>query len=183
MKLRRSQLQIAAGCRLYKDAAAALRCGRMDPDTAGIKEMLGAIETSRTLPGKLPWAHAYTHPICEDTIKLVAAATRGWRPCTHWLHHPLFRQAIYAVHVVACRLDSKGAACTAAEEEKGVAAAGADGTKRPPSKPTGKRRSKKKRSSKYVPTPVLPPELWHHVCGFLQRSWWEVVHSAPFDVK
>ena len=87
-----SHLRVAAGCRLYKDAAVALRLGRMDPDAddspqpaAMVQELMAAIATSKAAPAALPWQDA--PPICKDTIKLVVAATRGWSRATHGLHH------------------------------------------------------------------------------------------------
>lgn len=105
-----SQLRIAAGCRLHKDAALLLRQGRTDPDdhaATSIQDMMQVVATSLAKPAALPWQTA--PPICKATATLVADATRGWHRRTHWLHHKAVRDAVFAVVVVAGRLQAKDA--------------------------------------------------------------------------
>ena len=162
-----SQLRVAAGCRLYKDAAFLLRRGKMDPDAceraekrtrfykalrfccidvrpdpaiaiAAIRDTVAAVATASANPAALPWPNAL--PICKATQMLVVDATRGWHRTTHWLHHKAVREAVFAVVVVAGRLQQK-------------AALHADESAR---------------------EPLLPIELWFLAMRFFQRSWWQV---------
>ena len=60
---------MAAGCWLYKDAAGALRHGRIDPDNqakTSIKEIMEVISTAKAAPA-----------ICKNTINIVLAAKHG----------------------------------------------------------------------------------------------------------
>ena len=75
--------------------------------------MLAAIATSKAAPAALPWEDAA--PVCGATIKLVADATRGWHRTTHWLHRSDVRGAVFAVLVVADRLQHKQDALSARE--------------------------------------------------------------------
>ena len=146
-----SQLRVAAGCRLYKDAAFLLRRGKIDPDdpaTTSIKDIMVVVAASHAKPATLPWQNAA--PICRATIKLVADATRGWHRATHWLHHKAVRGAVFAVLVVVGRLEKK----RALPAEAASAATGAAGTT--------------------AGAPLLPIEIWLFAMRFLKRSWWEV---------
>ena len=142
-----SPLQFAAAFRLHTEAAAALRQGKMDPDAASILQIMAAIETSKVGANHLPWVGA--PPICKETIKLVADATRGWRPATHWLHHENVRNIVQAVLMIGERLELRsrdnGAAMAAHAAEAVLPA-----------------------------LPALPDEIWKYAMGFLQRSWWAV---------
>ena len=42
---------------------------------------------------------------CDITAKLVADATIGWLPKTHWLHHGKVREAVCTVLLLASRLE------------------------------------------------------------------------------
>lgn len=139
-----SPLQFAAGFRLHTEAASALRQGKMDPDASGILQIMAAIKTSKVDASWLPWVGA--PPICKETIKLVADATRGWRPATHWLHHGNVRNGVHAVLMIGERLKRRSRDNGAA-----MAAHAAEPT-----------------------LPVLPDEIWKYAMGFLQRSWWAV---------
>lgn len=158
-----SPLRAAAGCRLYKDVAVALRLGRMDPDAddfsqpASItQELIAAIATSKATPLELPWRDA--PPICKKTIKLVVAATRGWHRTTHWLHHCKAREAVCAVMMVADRLETKGALPL------------------PPPSQSQPWQATRAVAAEAVamPLPVLPIEMWFHAMSFIKRSWWPV---------
>ena len=149
-----SQLQVAAGCRLYKDAAFLLRRGKIDPDdtaTTTVKDVMAAVATSHAKPAALPWQNAA--PVCRATIKLVADATRGWHRTTHWLHHKAVRNAVFAVLVVAERLQTKGALPAEAPADARAATDTADTT---------------------AEVPLLPIEIWLFAMWFFQRSWWAV---------
>lgn len=142
-----SQLRVAAGCRLYKDAAVALRHGRIDPDDpakTSIKAIMAVIATAKAEPAALPWQDA--PPICKSTIKLVCDATHGWSRTSHWLHHGKVREAVFAVLVVGLRVERRAAllAETAADEADAYA------------------------------TAVLPSEMWIFMMRFFMRSWWKV---------
>lgn len=150
------QLRVAAGCRLYKDAAVALRHGTIDPDDpakASIKEIMEAIATSKAEPTALPWQDA--PPLCKNTVKLVADATRGWSRTNHWLHHGKVREAVLTVLVVTLRLERKDALLEAAVATAAAAAGKAD-------------------AGATAQLPGLPIEMWIYMMRFFMRSWWKV---------
>ena len=149
-----SQLRVAAGCRLYKEAAFLLRRGKIDPDDpafTSVKDIMAVVATSRAKPARLPWRGA--PQICKGTSKLVADATRGWHRTTHWLHHAAVREAAFAVLVVAGRLQEKGAPLA-----EGLSDARAG---------TGT-------AAVSTHLPLLPIEMWLFAMRFFKRSWWEV---------
>ena len=150
-------LRVAAGCRLHKDAALLLRKGKIDPDdtaATSVQDIMQLVATSFAKPAVLPWQNA--PPICKATIKLVADATRGWHRTTHWLHHMAVRDAVFAVMVVARRLQQKDALPPEAPSD---ALAGTGTT------PV---------AAANAPLPLLPIELWLLLMRFFQRSWWGV---------
>lgn len=147
-----SQLRVAAGCRLYKDAAFLLRRGKIDPDdpaTTSVKDIMAAIAAANAKPASLPWHDA--PQTCRATSKLVADATRGWHRTTHWLHHKAVRDAVFAVLVVAWRLQQKAEASSDARAP--VDADTADES---------------------AQEPLLPIEIWLFAMRFFKRSWWVV---------
>ena len=105
----------------------------------------------------LIWPNA--PPICRQTIELVADATRGWHRTTHWLHHLAVRDAVFAVLVVAERLQREDALLASLpllqqqeeEHQPTISLEDAD-----------------------PPLPLLPPEIWFHMLRFFLRSWWAV---------
>ena len=145
-----SQLRVAAGCRLYKEAAFLLRRGKIDPDdsaTTSVKDIMAVVATATAKPAALPWRDA-PH-ICRATTKLVADATRGWHRTTHWLHHKAVRRAVFAVLVVAGRLQERGTLPAEAPFDAGPTESGTH-------------------------MPLLPIELWLFTMRFFKRSWWGV---------
>eukprot|EP00729_Bicosta_minor_P012952 gene12952-32847_t len=93
---------------------------------ASIKEIMEAIATSKAEPTALPWQDA--PPLCKNTVKLVADATRGWSRTNHWLHHGKVREAVLTVLVVTLRLERKDALLEAAVATAAAAAGKADQT-------------------------------------------------------
>ena len=176
-----SPLRIAAGCRMHKEVAFLLRRGRIDPDdpaATSIQSIMEVVATSKAKPAALPWQNA--PPICKATIKLVADATCGWHRTTHWLHHAGVRNAVFAVMVVALRL------------ERGVAVAAVPLSPAAPSdQPSKPRAGWLTRAVPAVtaavgttvavevaaptPLPVLPIEIWMYSMRFAKRSWWIVL--------
>ena len=155
-----SPLRVAAGCRFHNEATLLLRQGRMDPDASPFPLLLAAIAASKAAPAALPWSNA--PPICVQTIKLIANATRGWHRTTHWLHHVNVRDAVFAVLAVAERLHQKDALLLSTP---------------PPQQPTAQRRRTRGAIALEIartPLPLLPPEIWFHMMRFFLRSWWAV---------
>ena len=143
-----SPLRIGAGCRMHADIAAALKAGEMDPDeqcTTG--QLQAAIITANATPETLGWADALA--VCQQTTKLVVAATKGWGPTRHWLHHTGVRAAVYSVLVMSERM-----------HRSSTVGAG--------------KSSSRSRSTRALTTalPLLPPEMWLHIMSYFQRSWW-----------
>lgn len=176
-----SQLQVAAGCRLHKDAAIALRQGLLDPDDpakTSIKEILAATATANAELAALPWQNGAR--ICKSTTRLVADATQGWSRASHWLHHSKVREAVFTVLVVALRLDKKDAraALTAASASSSSSASASA----PASTSNGdlsdascaEQKIKKGGSREGNAVPVLPIEMWTFMMRFFMRSWWKV---------
>ena len=87
----------------------------------------------------------------------MADATRGWHRTTHWLHHKAVRDAVFAVMVVAGRLQTKVARVTEASSDA-LANAGANTAA----------------AAANSPLPLLPIEIWLFAMRFFQRSWWGV---------
>lgn len=159
-----SPLQVAAGCRLYKDAAVALRQGRIDPDdpaTTSVKDIMKVIATTKAGPAAmLPWGgrrRLEARPVCKHTAKLVAAAVRGWHRTTHWLHHRKVRKVVFTVLGVAGRLEAK------------------DALPLPPPKPPRRTtRAAAAEAEAVAVLPVIPIEMWFYAMSFIKRSWWKV---------
>jgi hypothetical protein len=98
-----SPLRVAAGCRLHTLVAIQLKQGRLDPDaTLAWSEMQLARDAATTQATDLPWRNAPS--LCSTTSKLIKAATRGWAPIAHWLHHTNIRTAVRSVLLVSERL-------------------------------------------------------------------------------
>ena len=117
--------------------------------------MMQVVATSLAKPSALPWQNA--PPICKATAKLVADATRGWHRTTHWLHHNAVRDAVFAVVLVAGRLQTKDALATEASSDA-LANAGANTAA----------------AAATAPLPLLPIEIWDRAMRFFLRSWWDV---------
>jgi hypothetical protein len=149
-----SPLRVAAGCRLHTPIATQLKLGRMDPDAQPWFQLALARATSTAPPIDLPWQDA--PDVCQITIKLIKAATRGWAPPRHWLYHTGFRVAVRTVLQISERLHRQHAVVLPVER-------------------TARRRGR----SATTPTavagvhlPILPPERWIAIMGFfLRRNW------------
>jgi hypothetical protein len=106
-----------------------LQQGRFDPDAYGVKELMavraaagtatpwdgaatscsgakGAASSSETVPAEHGSSKICFEvvPVCGVTVKLVQAATRGWSPATHWLHHTKFKVWVHTILLVSERL-------------------------------------------------------------------------------
>ena len=90
-----------------------------------------------------------------ETVELVRLAFRGWTPHSHWLHKAAVREAVRTVLTVSWRLHST------------VGPIG-----------SGPRRSGRfSQPTITEPLPLLPPELWLYILGFLTRRSWGL--NAP----
>ena len=177
-----SQLRVAAGCWFYKVAKLLLQQGQIDPDdlaTTSIKDIMAVVATSNEKPAALPWRNA--PQICKATVKRVADATRGWHRTTHWLHHTAVRDAVFAVLVVAGRLQMRDIAlqleAMQADESAGVdappPAAAAAATAVAADADTDANGDGG--NGALEQPPLLPGEVWFYVMRFFKRSWWPVV--------
>ena len=143
-----SPLRVAAALRMHPCITCLLQQGRLDPDdrdTFPAAEIMATIAASTAKPTDLPWENA--PPTCNTTIKLVLDASFGWKYSTHQLYHANVKKAVFAVLVVADRLE-----IDAGVEDAAAAAAAA--------------------APDHAPLPLLPPELWLFIMHFFQRSWW-----------
>jgi hypothetical protein len=95
-----SPLRIAIGCRFLKDAALALKTGRFAaPEVFGVEEMMVIRNTAaRGSPGLAR----------KKTLQFALAATSGWAPSRHFLHHLAVRNAVRTVLLCAERLENDG---------------------------------------------------------------------------
>ena len=158
-----SPLRVAAACRFHRQATNMLRAGTMDPHPSCYTAATNSTRTNKAVaaaiaePEDFPWRGAL--PVCAATIKLVADAIRGWHQSTHWLHHANVRNAVFAVLVVADRLQIKDAFP-------------------PPASPHNpyKRHTRAVVAHLYAtaPLPVLPMEMWFMILSFFMRSGWTV---------
>ena len=198
-----SPLRIAMGCRLHNDARTALRLGLIDPDLLLIAEIRASKAAARASPANLGWPNAPR--VCPATLKVAIASVKGWGPAQHWLHHSGVRTAVYAVLVVAERLEGQGppkGAEPGAAEAAGVRVAagvsgpagglevavdGAVGIAVESSRgqgsvaPATDSRPKAQRNAASPVLPVLPPGMWAAIMSFFLRSDWPVLapHAAP----
>ena len=151
-----SPFRVAAALRMHACITFLLQHGRLDPDDRAqfpAAEIMAAIAVSAASPADLPWENAL--PICHATIKLVHAASFGWTYSTHQLYHANVRKAVFAVLVVADRL----------EKSRGNNGLGVD---------AGEGDGEDAAAPHNAPLPLLPPELWLFIVHFFQRSWWRV---------
>ena len=118
----------------------------------------GRRETLAPLPAK---------PFCRATLSLVMAATRGWSPHWHWLHHGGVRDIVHEVLLVAQRMQAIAYQHEYTASVRGDAGGQGDGGG------GGKVCNDDGTSSTENTTVSLPPELWLKWMGFLQRSWWQ----------
>ena len=69
---------------------------------------MGAANAAASTPAAgLPEPDAAT--VCQLTVRLIAAATRGWAPARHRLHHGDVRGAVRVTLLVAHRLMQRAA--------------------------------------------------------------------------
>jgi hypothetical protein len=137
-----------------------LKQGRMDPDAQPWSQIALARATSTTPPTELPWQDA--PDVCQITVKLIKAATRGWAPPRHWLYHTGFRMAVRTVLQISERLHRQHAVVLPVER-------------------TARRRGRSATAAAAVAVvhlPILPPEMWIAIMGFFLRSNWAAVGYA-----
>lgn len=108
-----SPLRVAAYAQMYQHAASALKLGRIDPELDSFtlwNKLPVAEQTMSAADAVVADALAIrslalsAHPRCSRTIDFVCAATSGWSPERHWLHHRAFRAAVHAVMLTNERL-------------------------------------------------------------------------------
>lgn len=108
-----SPLRVAAYAQMYQHAASALKLGRIDPELDSFtlwNKLPEAEQTMSAADAVVADALAIrslalsAHPPCLRTIDFVCAATSGWSPERHWLHHRAFRAAVHAVMLTNERL-------------------------------------------------------------------------------
>lgn len=108
-----SPLRVAAYAQMYQHAASALKLGRIDPELDSFtlwNKLPEAEQTMSAADAVVADALAIrslalsAHPPCLRTIDFVCAATSGWSPERHWLHHRTFRAAVHAVMLTNERL-------------------------------------------------------------------------------
>jgi hypothetical protein len=149
----------------HRDARAALRVGRIDPDAcAGALAPLFAAAEG-----------------CAATKALANMALRGWSPAHHWLHGPTLREAAHATMLCFARIRrcnfAEGTPSCAAEVLPAEAAALLRQVRQRP--PTAARSSVVPRAASGVDgggvggvgggLPSLPPELWTYIISFFLR--------------
>ena len=151
------RLRIAAACRLHSELAFQLQHGMFDPDHTNVAGAVGAqvfesqsasfaaaIAAAGSTPGHVPWPDA--PPVCDATLQVVRAATQGWAPERHTLHHAGVRVAVKAVLLTSQRL------------ARAVDAMFEDGDK--------------DEDAAEMLQNLLPSELWESIMFFFLRSWW-----------
>jgi hypothetical protein len=161
-------LRIGAGARLHSALASALQRGWIDPDGAGVPALIAARATAANAA---PWGtgvHVLVRQpaVCRETIRLVRAATSGWAPASHWLHHTAVRTAVHTVLLVTERLVRIADAGMSRTDVSSPRESGISGeTEVEPADAN---------ASMPMWLPELPPELWCVVLGFILREDWNV---------
>ena len=87
-----------------------------------------------------------TPPFCAETARLARDAMARWSPSLHWLHHRKFRAAVHVVLLVRHRLELQHS--------------------------NARDRRVTRQSAASAALPLLPPELWFFLCGWLLRRNW-----------
>lgn len=111
-----SWLRVAAALRMHPRITLLLQEGRLDPDDRVMfpaAEIIATIAASAASPAELPWEDAF--PTCQTTIARVRDASFGWKCSTQWLYHANVRDVVFAVLVVADRLEKCRANINAAD--------------------------------------------------------------------
>jgi ankyrin repeat protein len=157
-----SRLRMAAGCRFHTAVTIQLKQGRMDPDaTLSWTEMQLAYEAATSPATELPWRDAWHQGMpCPLTAKLIKAATRGWAPTTHWMHHSNIRTAVCTVLLISERLHVEQALAS-------------------PPPPALQPLPIDEETSTADVLPILPPEMWLATLRFLLRRHWAVSPLLP----
>ena len=171
-----SPLRVGASCRMHADIAVALNIGEMDPDADSTPaEMMAAVAAAKAVPASLGLPAELG--ICPITTKMVIAATRGWGPRRHLLHHVLVRKAVHATLLVSQRLVRRNDAERVAAENSchGVGTGAGDVSASADSEAA---EVSDQELAAMEQLPLLPPELWIFIMGFFQRSWWDVKKLA-----
>jgi hypothetical protein len=83
--------------------------------------------------------------VCQITVKLIKAATKGWAPTTHWLHHVGVRTAVHTMLLVGERLQKQTVV------------------------PAGRRGRSAIVNATGAVLPAIPPEMWMAVIRFFVR--------------
>lgn len=182
-----SSLRVAVDCRMHRDARTAMRLGLIDPDQLPVEERRACLAAATTA--------AAAGPVCQTTAKLAAAACKGWRPTTHCLYHGGVRTAVYAVLLVAERLQRRSATAAAAAltttaaavaAGKGIAevgfeveAGGDGGSGGGKGSAVGNGRATEATGAHAYTLPTMPPEMWTALMGFFLRSDWAVPPPPP----
>ena len=152
----RKPFRIAIASRLHTVARAALRSGAMaDPTMCALADVTAAAAHPVLWETPPSWSdHRWPVPptprFCAATARLARDAMARWSPSLHWLHHHEFRAAVHTVLLVSQRLDlqhGNSHRCSGRPHLGGGA----------PADPG---------------LPLLPPELWFCVCGWLLRRHW-----------
>eukprot|EP00729_Bicosta_minor_P006146 gene6146-2382_t len=166
-----SPLRIGLACNMPDDLTWTLRNGFMDPDEAGVEELLQTRNATFCLKCKL------NTKLCNPKIqKLCQDATNGWSWRTHWLHHGGVRTTVKTTLLVAQRLrdtEKTHAQKTLLAMSSVSTASSAKATAAGQSIAT---LATTVRNQKLASLPALrmPTEMWHVIMGFFLRSHWPV---------
>ena len=132
--------------------------------------------------------------VCLRTVRTVIAATRGWGPTRHWLHHVGVRTAVHTLLLVSERLARKQDAllCEEAAVEEGAtvaadggggcgnaAAAAAAGGGDGGGDGDGDGGVLREGEECDLALCTLPPELWLVVASFCNRCDWTIECCKP----
>ena len=143
-------LKVAVACRLHAAARSALKLGRIDPTdcTAADLVQVGVASANALWRG--------SPDVCHKTLRLAREAKLGWSPSRHFLFHAGVRNAIQAVLLVSVRLRQRWVRCRNGNGLVSFAPSTAH------------------QILCRLPWTVLPAEIWLSLCGFLNRSDFDV---------
>ena len=197
-----SAIEVAAGCRFYKEISTAVSRGAMHLDRFELHELKRALAIAKTPADELGWQPerdgTRLHGVSEKMVRLMASAVKSWRkgwgPAGHWLYHSGVQTAVETVLMVAARLhlkvssgvgaiDSEAVNKTVASDPGDHGGGGngtgdGDGDGNGDGDGDGDGDGNGDGAGTRM-LPLLPPELWCYIMSFFTRTDWEL---PPIDI-
>lgn len=187
-----SPIEVAAGCRLYKEISTAVIRGVMNLDSFELHELKRALRLAKTPANELGWPadwSVHDTPSVEEKMiffmdSAVKSWRKGWSPVGHWLYHSGVQTAVKTVLMVAARLHLKVNDWQVPADIDGALSGIKTAANERARFGTGNSTADSDRSDSdghgvtygHVggTLPLLPPEMWCHIMSFFSRTDWEL---------